>query len=218
MGYFDAMQVCLQGHQITDTFNRYPQFRKNHCPKCGNTTIHRCPNCRNEIKGEYHVENFIDLSGSKVPVPEICEYCGESFPWSKKYKKIKGSTDSIWIVSLYKQAVQFVPILKYSWTIIATICILALTAYLKLKNTDVFVYAIVVILISFLAFVFSTLLKTGDFFIKVVLYFFITCLILTMATAVLGLASYIVFQKPVFYERLFPNESISLNSVQKDKK
>lgn len=212
MGYFDTMQVCQQGHLITDTYKRYPQFRKNHCPQCGSATIHRCPNCNNEIKGEYHVENFIDLSGRKTAVPKICEFCGSSFPWSIKSKKITKIINLNWIIELYKEAIQFVPILRYSWVIIATICILTLTAYFKLQNTDVFIYAVGVIIISFLAFIFSTLLKTGELFIKVVLYFFIACLIFTMATAVLGLASYIVFQKPVFYERLFPNENVDNNS------
>ncbi|WP_337965058.1 DUF2321 domain-containing protein [uncultured Flavobacterium sp.] len=202
MGTFDTMQVCLNGHQITDTYYRYPQHRKKHCPNCGAKTIHQCPKCNSLIKGNYHVENFIDLSGRKTPVPKVCEDCGVNFPWNNKKIQLPKVLSSI--IVLYKQAVDNVPILKYSWVIVATICLLALAGYFKLNNSDVFVYPFFVLVISFFAFVFSLLLKTEDRFIKIILYIFITCLIITIATAVLGFASYILFKEPVFYERLFP--------------
>jgi len=89
MGQYDIMQVCLNGHLITDTYMRNPEFRKNHCPKCGAETITKCPNCGQPIKGDYHVDGVVFLSGRSTPVPDICEYCGKDFPWRSKKKPPK---------------------------------------------------------------------------------------------------------------------------------
>ena len=79
MGQFDVQQVCLNGHQITDNYLRHPEFRRARCPKCGQPTIHQCPECRTAIKGDYHVEGVFGFS--KTPVPKFCESCGAQFPW-----------------------------------------------------------------------------------------------------------------------------------------
>jgi len=49
MGYQDTQQICLNGHQITDNYNRSPEFRRTFCDKCGAKTIHQCPKCGVEI-------------------------------------------------------------------------------------------------------------------------------------------------------------------------
>jgi len=87
--YHDVMQVCLNGHLITDNYYTSPEFRKAYCAKCGEKTITKCPNCNNEIKGDYHVPGVVVLSSSSTPVPDICEYCGQDFPWRDKKKKLK---------------------------------------------------------------------------------------------------------------------------------
>ena len=81
MGYYDVMQVCENGHIITENYNKSPQFRKKYCTTCGAKTIHTCPSCGMNIKGEYHVENVISLLGGRSEPPNICEYCGSDFPW-----------------------------------------------------------------------------------------------------------------------------------------
>lgn len=121
-----------------------------------------------------------------------------------------------WLLKVYKQAVKNVPLLKYSWIIIATIVILALTAFFRLKNTDVFFYAIGVIIISFLGFVFSYLLKTEDKFIKFLLRVFITCIFITLCTAVVGFGSFIVWEKPEFYKRWFPSQKDTSHVIMID--
>ena len=40
MGYHDVQQVCLNGHQTTDSYNSYPKFRKDFCSDCGEKTIY----------------------------------------------------------------------------------------------------------------------------------------------------------------------------------
>lgn len=88
MGQHDTQEVCLNGHQTTDSYHRSPGFRRPFCEKCGAPTIHTCPKCSANIKGDYHVEGFVDLSGNSsgnsTPVPKFCEKCGEKFPWADK--------------------------------------------------------------------------------------------------------------------------------------
>jgi hypothetical protein len=79
--YHDAMQVCLNGHFITDSYYDHPDFRKRFCTSCGAETIHKCPNCAQDIKGRYVMASVIDLTSSSTPVPKLCEYCGKNFPW-----------------------------------------------------------------------------------------------------------------------------------------
>jgi hypothetical protein len=111
------------------------------------------------------------------------------------------------LINIYKQAVKNVPILKYSWILIATICILSFTAYFKLNNLDVFFYAILVILISFLGFLFSSFLKAKDKFIRVLLYLILSSIVITLGTAILGIGVFIIWEKPKFYTIWFPNQS-----------
>lgn len=86
--FHDVMQVCLNGHLITDNYYTSPEFRKNFCTKCSEKTTTTCPTCHKEIKGDYHVPSVVVLSGENTPVPDICEYCGNDFPWKSLKKKI----------------------------------------------------------------------------------------------------------------------------------
>ena len=90
MGYYDVMQVCLNGHQITDNYNRYPEHRKDFCDKCGEKTITRCPKCNEPIRGDYHVEGVLAIK--ETPVPEFCHKCGAPYPWTERKAKIKEIT------------------------------------------------------------------------------------------------------------------------------
>ncbi len=90
MGYHDVQQVCLNGHQITDNYNRSSEFRKDFCSICGEKTIHQCPECDNPIKGDYHVEGVVCIGGS-TEVPTHCENCGKSFPWTTRKKELANS-------------------------------------------------------------------------------------------------------------------------------
>ncbi len=82
MARYDVQQVCLNGHQITSSYNSSPEFRKQFCDECGEETIHKCPSCQADIKGYCHVDGLFSIK--KTPVPTHCENCGEAFPWTKK--------------------------------------------------------------------------------------------------------------------------------------
>ncbi len=87
MGDYDVQQVCLKGHQTTDNYNKYPEFRKSFCPSCGEKTIHQCPHCNHPIKGDYHVDGVFGIPSTE-PVPTHCENCGEPFPWTLSKEKL----------------------------------------------------------------------------------------------------------------------------------
>lgn len=83
MGKYDVMQVCLNGHLITASFNQYPSMRNNQCPNCGLRTITTCPECGTDIPGEY-ISSFPVGFRDDIKVPSNCHNCGASFPWNKK--------------------------------------------------------------------------------------------------------------------------------------
>lgn len=85
----DTQEVCLNGHQTTDRYYNSPEFRRNFCTTCGEKTLHSCPSCGKDIKGDLIFENIFDLSGTSTPVPDICDNCGADFPWREKKKRIK---------------------------------------------------------------------------------------------------------------------------------
>lgn len=85
MGQQDAQQVCLNGHQITDSYHRSREFRQRHCSQCGAETIHQCQSCGIEIRGDYHVEGFLAL-GDPTPSPRIARGVAHSFRGRRESK------------------------------------------------------------------------------------------------------------------------------------
>lgn len=74
---YDVMQVCLNGHQITDAAEMMPDHMKPFCPDCGEKTIVACPDCGTPIQG--HLKNV--LSARQSPVRNNCHQCGTAYPW-----------------------------------------------------------------------------------------------------------------------------------------
>jgi hypothetical protein len=79
----DVMQVCRNGHVITDLFHSYPDRGLSHCDRCGAETLDRCLTCGAEIPGAHPVPGLVTLSG-RVQPPDFCPTCGAGFPWAKK--------------------------------------------------------------------------------------------------------------------------------------
>jgi hypothetical protein len=80
MGEYDIMQVCLQGHKITEYYSSQPEHRQNYCEQCGSETITSCQECGADIRGNYDVEGAA-VVGSETDVPSYCHDCGEPYPW-----------------------------------------------------------------------------------------------------------------------------------------
>ncbi|NOR46395.1 MAG: DUF2321 domain-containing protein [Candidatus Delongbacteria bacterium] len=93
--YYDVQQVCLNGHQINSSFQRYPKHNKDFCDECGEKTIHSCPNCNHPIKGYHRVDGVISFAST--PVPKNCEKCGNPFPWTvkKNENKVKKENNKV---------------------------------------------------------------------------------------------------------------------------
>lgn len=99
MGSYDVQQVCINGHQVTDGFNRYPEFRRPFCEKCGAKTIHACPKCGTEIKGFYDVPGVLSIR--ETPIPSHCSQCGVPFPWAEQSKRETNSASpsGMWMLT-----------------------------------------------------------------------------------------------------------------------
>src|SRR5437773_1666892 len=78
----DVMQVCRNGHVITDLLHTYPDRGLSHCDRCGAMTIDRCSTCGMEIPGAVHVPGLVPVGRSQPP--EFCASCGATFPWSRE--------------------------------------------------------------------------------------------------------------------------------------
>ena len=78
--WYDVMQVCIKGHQITTSLRSDPNDGQNYCDLCGSKTISKCLKCDADIRGYHHYPN-IAYCGS-IPVPRFCHECGAKYPWS----------------------------------------------------------------------------------------------------------------------------------------
>jgi hypothetical protein len=85
----DVMQVCRNGHVITDLLHAYPDRGLSHCDRCGAATLDRCATCGLEIPGAVHVPGLVPV-GRSLP-PEFCAACGAPFPWSRKSEQGAGA-------------------------------------------------------------------------------------------------------------------------------
>jgi hypothetical protein len=81
-GCQDVMQVCRNGHVITDLLHTYPERGAGHCEQCGAETLDRCPTCGHELPGAVHVPGLVPVGRSEPP--QFCAHCGASFPWSPR--------------------------------------------------------------------------------------------------------------------------------------
>jgi hypothetical protein len=73
------MQVCVNGHQITDCADSQPESRQKFCKDCGAKTIDACLHCSSKVRGHHHLEGVSDYS--TYPAPRYCIECGEPYPW-----------------------------------------------------------------------------------------------------------------------------------------
>jgi hypothetical protein len=78
----DAMQVCRNGHVITDLLRSRAERSLSHCDRCGATTIDRCLTCGCELPGALAVPGLQPI-GSRLP-PRYCCTCGAAFPWTER--------------------------------------------------------------------------------------------------------------------------------------
>lgn len=94
MTRYDAKQVCVNGHHITDTLKTGSKG-KQHCEKCGAETISDCPECGKMMKGE-DLDSNAAIIGFNPSIPSHCEHCGEPFPWTNNERDATVEEDITW--------------------------------------------------------------------------------------------------------------------------
>jgi len=86
---YDVMQVCRNGHVITDLLNSCPERGLLHCERCGAPTLDHCLTCGQKIRGAIYVPGLIP-AGSSSP-PGYCAVCGAAFPWTNGRRRLPAS-------------------------------------------------------------------------------------------------------------------------------
>jgi len=99
--WYDAAQICTNGHMINSQSVYRPEHNREFCDKCGAPTITKCQKCNSSIKGYYHVPIFIQPNYTKLPLPSFCPDCGKPYPWTEaKLKAAKELSDMLEELSL----------------------------------------------------------------------------------------------------------------------
>jgi len=83
----DIMQVCRNGHVITDLLRTYPERALTHCDRCGTVTMERCPTCGHELPGAIVVPGLQPVGARAAP--HFCSMCGAAFPWMRQRRPPK---------------------------------------------------------------------------------------------------------------------------------
>lgn len=76
----DAMQVCRNGHVMTDLLHTHPERGRSHCDRCGAATLERCGTCGQELPGAVPVPGLAPVGAARPPA--YCPTCGAAFPWA----------------------------------------------------------------------------------------------------------------------------------------
>ena len=79
MAGYDVAQICLNGHVVNSSTQRFPKNSADFCTRCGEATITSCPECGAAIRGSYSRHGWVAFEG----VPKYCAGCGRSFPWTQ---------------------------------------------------------------------------------------------------------------------------------------
>lgn len=87
-GGYDTAQICLNGHEINDSFYGNIDHNQKYCKDCGAKTIINCLSCEAEIRGHYKD----GMSGAYM-VPSYCHNCGKPYPWTER--QIKAAQDLV---------------------------------------------------------------------------------------------------------------------------
>jgi len=81
--HHDVAEVCLRGHVTTGGIHELSQYRRKHCPKCGEPTITECRECAAELIGNpVDMLGFVTDSGESY-IYDFCHNCGKPYPWTE---------------------------------------------------------------------------------------------------------------------------------------
>jgi hypothetical protein len=77
----DGMQVCRNGHVITDLLETLPGRGLSHCDRCGAATLSACPTCGGALRGAVDPAGLVPVGVAQPP--QFCSVCGAAFPWAQ---------------------------------------------------------------------------------------------------------------------------------------
>jgi REase_DpnII-MboI/Uncharacterized protein conserved in bacteria (DUF2321) len=78
----DVMQVCRNGHVMTDLLHTHPERGRSHCDRCGAETLDHCGTCGQELSGAVPVPGLAPVGAARPPA--YCPICGAAFPWAPR--------------------------------------------------------------------------------------------------------------------------------------
>jgi hypothetical protein len=78
----DVMQVCINGHVITDRLQTCPEQSRASCERCGAATLDHCTTCGQQLPGAIPLPGPVPI-GRRRP-PQYCSGCGAAFPWTPR--------------------------------------------------------------------------------------------------------------------------------------
>jgi hypothetical protein len=78
----EVMQVCLNGHVITDRLLSNPDSGRTHCERCGASTIDQCGTCGTKLPGVVAPPDLVPIGS--WPAPRYCLRCGAALPWVRR--------------------------------------------------------------------------------------------------------------------------------------
>jgi hypothetical protein len=106
----DVMQVCRNGHVITDLLRTHPDGGRTHCDRCGAATVERCPTCGGELPGALNTP--LRPVGSRRP-PLYCASCGAAFPWTERTDPAPGGDPLVKLECLLRRLPEVIRQLRY---------------------------------------------------------------------------------------------------------
>lgn len=78
----DVMQVCLNGHVMTDLLGTQPEQGRSYCDRCGAPTLSRCPTCGAALPGATPLPGLAPMGVRAAP--RHCADCGAALPWTAR--------------------------------------------------------------------------------------------------------------------------------------
>lgn len=90
--FVDRMQVCRNGHVVTDRLASCPEHGTGHCDRCGATTVDRCPTC-GTVLIVTHLPGLFPLAAPRPP--QYCADCGAAFPWVRPPARLSQALEAL---------------------------------------------------------------------------------------------------------------------------
>lgn len=78
--FIDGMQVCHNGHVVTDRLATCPDQARGFCDRCGAATLDQCVTCGTPLSAA-HLPGLFPVATPRPP--RCCIACGAVFPWAR---------------------------------------------------------------------------------------------------------------------------------------